>query len=344
MASNIHDVAAEAGVSIATVSRVIAGNYPVAKKTRERVELAVAKLNYSANPNAQRLRGVDIAPVAVLLGSITGPSFAALAQGVEAEARDRGRICLIGTTGSDYERELELVELMRRQGVEAVILPGGVWASPDHHDRMAALAKTLAKEGKHLVFCGPRTLEDHGEDAIDIRYDNEGGAREIAAHVVAKGHRNVLLMSGVPNGATAIERLRGFRSALEAGGAQEYGVIETSFDREPAREALLAHLREIVPVGSRPPFTAVLCGTDQVAMGVLDALHEHGLRCPEDVSITGFDDVPSARDLSPALTTIRVPYEELGALAVRHALDDPRTTAGMLPVELVVRDSVAAPR
>lgn len=344
MASNIHDVAAEAGVSIATVSRVIAGNYPVAKKTRERVELAVAKLNYSANPNAQRLRGVDIAPVAVLLGSITGPSFAALAQGVEAEARDRGRICLIGTTGSDYERELELVELMRRQGVEAVILPGGVWASPDHHDRMAALAKTLAKEGKHLVFCGPRTLEDHGEDAIDIRYDNEGGAREIAAHVVAKGHRNVLLMSGVPNGATAIERLRGFRSALEAGGAQEYGVIETSFDREPAREALLAHLREIVPVGSRPPFTAVLCGTDQVAMGVLDALHEHGLRCPEDVSITGFDDVPSARDLSPALTTIRVPYEELGALAVRHALDDPRTTAEVLPVELVVRDSVAAPR
>ena len=344
MASTIHDVAAEAGVSIATVSRVIAGNYPVAKKTRERVEAAVSRLNYSANPNAQRLRGVDIAPVAVLLGSITGPSFAALAQGVETEARDRGRICLIGTTGGASERELALVELMRRQGVEAVILPGGSWADRAHHDSMAKLAKSLAKEGKHLVFCGPRTLDDHGDDAIDIRYDNEGGARTIAAHVVDKGHRNVLLMPGIPNGGTAFERLRGFRAALASGGAQEYGVIETSFDREPAREALLAHLREIVPVGSRPPFTAVLCGTDQVAMGVLDALHEHGLRCPEDVSITGYDDVPSARDLSPALTTIRVPYEELGALAVRHALDDPRADAGVLPVELIVRDSVAAPR
>jgi LacI family transcriptional regulator len=79
-------------------------------------------------------------------------------------------------------------------------------------------------------------------------------------------------------------------------------------------------------------------------MGVLDALHEHGLRCPEDVSITGYDDVPSARDLSPALTTIRVPYEELGALAVRHALDDPHADAGVLAVDLIVRDSVAAPR
>ena len=344
MAATIHDVAAEAGVSIATVSRVIAGNYPVAKKTREKVEAAVERLNYTANPNAQRLRGVDIAPVSVLLGSITGPSFAALAQGVESAARDRGRICLIGTTGSDWERELELVELMRRQGVEAVILPGGFWKNSEHRDRMAQHAKTLAKEGKHLVFCGPRTLEDSSHDAIDIGYDNEEGARQIAAHVVGKGHRNVLLMPGTPVGSTSIERLRGFRSGLSAGGAKEYGVLETSFDREPAREAMLTHLREIVPVGSRPPFTAVLCGTDQVAMGVLDALHEHGLRCPEDVSITGYDDVPSARDLSPALTTIRVPYEELGALAVRHALDDPHATAGVLPVELIIRDSVAAPR
>jgi LacI family transcriptional regulator len=84
VASTIHDVAAEAGVSIATVSRVIAGNYPVAKKTRERVEAAVERLNYSANPNAQRLRGVDIAPVAVLLGSITGPSFTAAASASSA--------------------------------------------------------------------------------------------------------------------------------------------------------------------------------------------------------------------------------------------------------------------
>jgi DNA-binding LacI/PurR family transcriptional regulator len=99
------------------------------------------------------------------------------------------------------------------------------------------------------------------------------------------------------------------------------------------------------PDGGPPPFTAVLCGTDQMAAGVLEGLRERGLRCPQDVSVTGFDDIPGARDLNPALTTVRVPYEEMGALAVRMALQEGSGEhLKTLPVEVIERDSVGAPR
>ncbi|WP_156760588.1 LacI family DNA-binding transcriptional regulator [Microbacterium karelineae] len=344
MAATIHDVARAANVSIATVSRVLTGNYPVAEATRARVLDAVRTLDYSANPNARRLRGADLSPIAVLLGSLTGPSFAALAQGVESEARARGRICLIGATGGDADRELELVELMRRQQAAAIVLPGGMWRDREHHDRMAQHAEALARAGMRLVFCGNRVLKRDVGDTIAIRYDNEGGAERIAARVGAAGHRSVLIMPGLTAGDTASQRLRGFQRALDAAGASVYAVRETVFDRDPAREMMLAVLDESSRDGGRLPFTAVVCGTDQMAIGVLEALRERGIRCPEDVSVTGFDDVPAARDLNPALTTVRIPYEEMGVLAVRRALDGAPDAPSTLPVDVIERSSLAAPR
>src|SRR4051795_50823 len=107
--ATIRDVASAAGVSTATVSRVLAGNYPVAAGTRRRVLEAVENLDYTANVHARGLSGGAAGPIAVLLGDITGPSFAALAQGVEREARARGRLCLVGTTEKDPEREVALI-------------------------------------------------------------------------------------------------------------------------------------------------------------------------------------------------------------------------------------------
>lgn len=345
MAATIHDVARDAGVSIATVSRVLAGNYPVAKETRRRVLAAVDALHYAANPNARRLRGAAPSPIAVLLGSITGPSFAALAQGVEHEARTRGRICLIGATGGDADLELEMVELMRRQQASAIILPGGYWRDTEHRERMEQYARLLASEGGRLVLCGNRRLQDHAEDAIVIRYDNEGGAERVAQRIVDAGHRRVLMLPGMRVSDTAAQRLDGFTRALTRGDIVDVLVRETPFDREPAKAAVLAVLDELSPGGDPPPFTAVLCGTDQMAAGVLEALRERGLRCPEDVSVTGFDDIPGARDLNPALTTVRVPYEEMGALAVQMALgDDDLGLTAELETQVIDRMSVAAPR
>lgn len=348
MAATIHDVARNAQVSIATVSRVLAGNYPVAAATRERVLASVEALNYAANPNARRLRGAAPNPVAVLLGSITGPSFAALAQGVEHEARMLDRICLIGVTGGDAERELDLMEAMRRQQASAIILPGGYWHSEEHRARMEQYAELLSREGSRLVLAGNRALT-HSDSYISIRYDNHGGARRVAEKLTAAGHRSALILPGTLVSDTAVERLDAFRKAFEQHPDAELLVRETAgFDREPAKLALAQILDELVPQGGLPPFTAIICGTDQMAAGVLEAMRERSLRCPTDISVTGFDDIPSARDLNPALTTVRVPYEEMGARAVQMALTADNTgtesRSAFLPTQIIERASIAPPR
>lgn len=342
MPATIHDVARDAGVSIATVSRVIAGNYPVAAKTRERVLAAVQALDYAANPNARRLRGAAPGPIAVLLGSLTGPSFASLAQGVESESRRRGRVCLIGATGGEATRELEMVELMRRQQASAVIVPGGFWQDDQHRDRMAEHGAALARSGAKLILCGNRDFGYAVPDVVQIRYDNVEGAERIARHVVEMGHRHVVFLPGLPSSDTSRGRFEGFSRPFAEHAESRVIIRETSFDREPAKKAVLDLLDELTPDGGRPPFTAVICATDQMAAGVLEGLRARGLRCPEDVSVTGYDDIPSAQDLNPPLTTIRIPHEEMGALAVKLALGE-SDTHGALQTELLIRESVSAP-
>ncbi|MEU4160861.1 LacI family DNA-binding transcriptional regulator [Actinoplanes sp. NPDC026670] len=333
--ATIHDVANAAGVSIATVSRVLAGNYPVAEATRVRVLKAVTKLDYTANVHARRLLGVAPGPIAVLLGDITGPSFAALARGVEREAYNRERLCLIGTTDGDPERELALVETMRQQQAAAVILPGGAWDLDEYPQQMARYARSLRAVGGRIVLCGRPPLDEPAPNAISVRYDNEAGAAAVARVPLQAGHRRFLLLPGPAGLSTAEERLAGYRSALTGA---EVLVRRAEFHREAAREAVLAALDEH-PTG----FTAVLCGTDVMAAGALEGLRSRGLRCPEDVSVTGYDDIPGARDMNPALTTVRVPYEEMGALAVTLALAESAPATQLLETRVVIRDSVAPP-
>ncbi|GLY16711.1 LacI family transcriptional regulator [Kineosporia rhizophila] len=335
----IRDVAREAGVSTATVSRVLAENYPVAAATRTRVLEAVERLDYTANPHARALSGAAPGPIAVLLGDITGPSFAAIAQGAEREGRDAGRLCLVGTTDGDPERELALVEMMREQKAAAVILPGGVWGTEEFHQQMARYSSSLRASGGRLVLCGRPALADD-TDAISIQYDNEAGAAAVARYTAQAGHRRFLLLPGAEGFSTAEERLIGYRSALAKAGVGPDGIVvrHVPYNRDQARRAVLDVL-DATPASDRP--TAVLCGADVMAAGVLEGLRSRGLRCPQDVSVTGFDDVPGARDMNPALTTVRVPYEEMGARAVRMALYEESPARPVhLKTELIVRDSV----
>ncbi|MBT0773493.1 LacI family DNA-binding transcriptional regulator [Kineosporia sp. J2-2] len=341
-AATIRDVAREAGVSTATVSRVLAGNYPVAAATRERVMEAVNRLDYTANPYARGLSGAASGPIAVLLGDITGPSFAAIAQGAEREGRAEGRLCLVGTTDGDPERELALIELMREQKAAAVILPGGTWNTREYHRQIARYSSSLRASGGRLVLCGRPELEND-TDAISIQYDNEAGAAAVARYAAQAGHRRFLLLPGAKGFSTADERLSGYRKALREARIDEDDVVvrHALYDRDQARRAVL-DVFDTLPGPRRP--TVVLCGADVMAAGALEALRSRGLRCPHDVSVTGYDDVPGARDLNPALTTVRVPYEDMGARAVRMALYEGVPGKPVhLRTELVVRDSVAPP-
>ncbi|NUR70375.1 MAG: LacI family DNA-binding transcriptional regulator [Hamadaea sp.] len=336
---SIKDVAARAGVSMATVSRVLSGDYPVSAQTRERVEKAVRELDYVVNAHARALHGVTAKVVALVVAEVTTPFFARIAAGVEEMASQTHRLCLICTTHADPDRELEVVRLMREQRADAVILAGGVVENDDYRERMRQYAKGLEDAGSCLVLCARPSL---GPDfpGITVDYENTGGAHAAVTHLLTAGHRRILMIAGPDRLTTSDHRVTGYRSALAG-----YGV---PFD--PAlvshgpwdREGGYRRMRAILDQGTLD-FTGIFAGNDGVAAGVLEALREDGKRVPEDFSLVGYDDTPSARDFDPPLTSVLVPQEELGRTAVKLATQrssGSRREHVMLGTHLVVRKSV----
>ncbi|MFD5909778.1 LacI family DNA-binding transcriptional regulator [Streptomyces massasporeus] len=337
--ATIRDVAAKAGVSVATVSRALAGNYPVSEETRARVTAAVASLHYVVNVHAKALSGRVPGPVALVIRDITGPSLAHVAAGVEQEAGSRGRLSLVCSTQGDTGREDDLVQLMREQHAAAVVLVGGAVPDDAYHRRMADYARALDAAGSRLVLVGRPPLPP-GVPVTVVEYDDRGGARQAVTHLLEAGHRRILFLSGEPGLSSAEQRRAGCLDALCAQGVPQAGELEIPGPYTRAS----GHARTRDALRSGLEFTAVFGGSDAVAVGALAALREAGLRVPRDVSLVGFDDVPFATDLTPPLTTVRVPYEELGRSAVRLALEREKRAAGddhvVLSTRLVIRQSV----
>ncbi|WP_327635921.1 LacI family transcriptional regulator [Kribbella sp. NBC_00482] len=336
------DVAAHAGVSPATVSRVLAGNYPVSRSANQRVLRSIRELNYSANTHARALAGVQTKTIAFILADVRGQSFADAAHGVEQEASRRGWLSLIGTTQGDSERELALVQLMREQRAGAVILIGGVTnEAADYRAKMTDLARSLHSAGSLLVLCGRPPLGDDVPTAV-IEYDNEQGAYAMTSHLLSQGHRRTLFLAGPERQSTSMQRLAGHRRALRDFGVPdapelvEHGVFTRASGYQLTKNRLAAG----------QDFTAVFAATDVVAAGVYAAAAEFDLRVPEDLSVVGYDDVELAQDLRPRLTSVHVPYEELGRAAAKIALDSqhqqPNWTGAhrLFTTHVVVRNSV----
>lgn len=341
-ANTIRDVAIHAGVSVATVSRVLAGNYPVTERTRLRVQRSVRELNYVVNTHARALAGVQTETIAFVLNDLRGPSFAEAAHGVEQEAAQRGRLCLICSTGGDPVREQAFLKLMHEQRAGAVILIGGVRDDAQYRQSMAQMARSLQAVGSRLVLCG-RPAPGDGVPATVVGYDNEGGAYSITTHLLANGHRRILVLGGADGYTTSAGRLAGHRRALaDFGVPADPGLVEgQGFERQAGYETMRRRLARGVD------FSAVFAMTDMSAAGALTALDEAGVRVPDEVSLVGYDDIDLADDLRPQLTTVHVPYEELGRTAVRLALDLREGRAGevsqrvVLGTHVVVRKSVS---
>ncbi|WP_329343026.1 LacI family transcriptional regulator [Streptomyces sp. NBC_00663] len=337
----IRDVAERAGVSAATVSRVLTGNYPVPHTTRAKVLRAARALDYVANPHARALVGAGRKTVAVVLRQVTSPFYAQVAEGVEAEASANGWLCMVGTTGGDPQRELDFVQLMREEGTRVVILVGGVVEDDDYRERIARYAHALDSAGARLVLCG-RPSPDPELPVQVVMFDNEAGAYAITGHLLSAGHRRIVFLGGLPGNTALDARVRGYRAALaEHGLPPEAGhVVDCGLGRAAGRRAMAELLSR------RRDFTAVFAGDDMVAAGALRAIAEAGLRVPDDISVVGHDDIPLAEDFHPPLTTVRTPAEELGRASMRLALRDPEDTGGaplVLGSHIVVRDSVGAP-
>ncbi|WP_198586784.1 LacI family DNA-binding transcriptional regulator [Glycomyces xiaoerkulensis] len=331
-------MAERAGVSVATVSRILTGTYPASPNTRSRVMQAVKELDYVANVHARALAGTPRKSIAIIVNSVISPHYAHVAQGVQTQAAEAGWLCQIGTTGGDAERELDMVKFMREQHPEAVILVGNVAPDEAYRARMSKYAHALAGIGSRLVLCGRPPL---GPDApaVVVECDYTGGAFAATSHLLSAGHKRILFLGNRPGYTTAEARIAGYRDALAAHGVPHDPDLEVegTFERYEGYRMMKERL-----ASEERNFTALFACNDQIAAGARRALLEHGLRIPEDVSMVGFDDLPPAMDID--LTTVYQPHEELGRTAVRLAVEHakqggppPHTVLG---THLVVRGSV----
>lgn len=341
-AVTLADVAARAGVSTATVSRVVNGNYPVSAATRKRVERAISDLGYVANAHARALAGTSNRTVGIIVNELVDPFFGFIARGVEREASAVGRICLVCCTHGDSKRELTFIDLLHEQRADVVVLVGGAVDDPGFNAEVAKRARALDARGSKLALCGRPSI---GEDVptVLVEYDNEGGAFAITDYLINQGHRRILYVGGLTALSTTRARIDGYQRALRMRDIDsDPALVRTGapFSRVAGYEAVREVLREGLD------FTAVFAANDNVATGVVQALEEAGLDIPGDVSVAGYDDVPVAEQMRPTLTTVRVPLEEMGRQAIRLALANPddfesSTRPGIrLGTHIIVRDSV----
>ena len=337
MGSTLEEVAARAGVSRSTVSRVINEHPSVSDTTRARVEAAIEECGYRPHAVARSLATSRTNILAMVVPEsvtklFTDPYFPLMLRGATEACNRSGYQLILSlfTVSMDSKR-------LRDHVLRSGYLDGVVSANASLDDE---LVPSLLKE--HIPFITIGRYPDDRVAYVDV--DNVGGARMATQYLVRLGHSRIATIAGPRNMAPAQDRLDGFRSVLSAHRTPlpEEFVEEADFTEAGGRDAMSRLLRH------RP--TAVFVASDSMAFGAVRAIKDAGLRIPEDISVVGFDDIPSAESLEPALTTVRQPIEALGELAVEQLIDrlegpseDPVIPRIILPTELVVRHSCAAP-
>lgn len=340
MAVTLATVAARAGVSPATVSRVLNNNYPVATETRRRVEKAVRDLDYVVNAHARALLHAKSGIIGLVLNEISDPFFGTIAGGVHSAAGALHRLVVTCSSSGDPEQEFAYIEMLRRQRADAVILVGSAPVDAAYRKQIAAHGRGLRSQQAPLVLVG-RPMPSQHAAAVTVPLDHEVSAREATEHLISLGHRRIAHIAGTPGRTIALEREQGYQDALSAAGipVNDKLVVAGDFGRESGRVA--AHTL----LDSGQDFTAVFAGNDLMAAGALAAFREAGVAVPDQVSVVGLDDIPLSSDLAPGLTTVRLPLTEAGRRAVALAFTpDPPVRQTPLGHELIIRSSTAPPR
>lgn len=315
--ATLKDIARAAGVSIATVSNVVNGTKPATPDVHRRVHDAIERLGYVPNPHAQSLRTGHSRTLGLVVPDLTNPFFPALVQAVETTARSLGYVLIVMDAGNDAQRETEALALMGTYRVAGV-----VWVPVD--------------DARSRTWPYPVVTVDRSVEGCDtVAADHAHGGALVAAHAIARGHRRIGLLTGPRHLASAMLRRRGFLDAV-AGSAEIAWEHEVPFSMD-LPTAVRARLHT-------PDCTLVVCANDAVAVAVVRQARQGGLRVPDDLAVVGFDDVPWAEFVDPALTTVRQPLADLGtnAVAMLHArITNPGLALQrrILDVELVVRVS-----
>jgi LacI family transcriptional regulator len=330
------DVARAAGVHPGTASRALnpATRDQVSSATSKRVARAAERLGYVPNPLARGLRTARSYLIGMVVPDVTNPLFPPMVRGAEQVLSRAGYTLVLTDTDNDAGTERRQIEQLRARGTDGFIVATARWHDP--------LLDELAAAGIPAVLVNRNTA---GGRLPYVGADERTGITLAVDHLVALGHRRISYLAGPQDTSTGRERAAAFRQAIEGHGLPTgRGQVRVCSAFTEAAGAVAA--KQLL--ARAPDFTAVLAGNDLIAFGVLAVLADAGRRCPEDVSVIGFNDLPLVDKLTPPLTTVRLPSHEMGALAARTllaALDgenaDGRVTQALLGVELAIRGTTA---
>ncbi|MCW2821969.1 MAG: Transcriptional regulator, LacI family [Marmoricola sp.] len=328
---SVLDVARFAGVSQGTVSNVL--NHPdrVSPARRQAVEDAIRTLGFVRHEAARHLRAGYSSTVGLLLLDWS-PAFTDIARGVDDTTAARGLTVLISNSTRDTTREETSLRLFSEQRVAGLIVVP--------HDTLG--------EGLHRIRAGgiPVVIVDRaetGDQGLSVAVDDITGGELAARHIIGLGHRHIAFVGDEAAAVPVQDRLTGVLKAIaETGGDIRLDVLPADLTAEAGRET--GEQLAAMPPGKRP--TAVMTGVDLLAVGVLQALLQHGIRVPQDISLMGYDDIPFARQLSVPLTTVRRPHYDMGTTAAEMLVtalsgQAPQTRHVVFQPELVVRESTA---
>ncbi|KMS89552.1 LacI family DNA-binding transcriptional regulator [Prauserella rugosa] len=330
----LEDVAREAEVSLATASRALNGTTKVRPDLRERVLAAAQQLSYTPNAHAQALAGGAHRTVGVICHDVSDPYFAAISRGVMRAADEAGLLVMLASTFRDPQKEIAYISMLRAQRASAILLVGSGFEDKEWERALAAEIEPYQRGGGQVaVVSRHRTLR-----VDSVQPENREGAAQLARTLAAQGHRRFAVLTGPHALTTVVDRLKGFREGLAEAGIDlaEDQIVEGTFTRDGGHAAM----SELLARGLEA--TCVFAVTDVMAIGAITALREAGKSVPEDVSLAGFDDIPVVRDLTPPLTTVALPLEELGERAMELAVRDnhgKRRRILRMPAEVVVRES-----
>ena len=332
MTTTIKDVAREAGVSVATVSRVMNAHPSVTPETRERILRLARDMRFVPSGAARSMVMKRTHTIGALLPDLHGEYFSELIRGIDLAARSRGLHLLLSSSHGHAEEAAAALRAMHGR-VDGLLI-----MSP--HLNADFMNLNLPGNLPAVILNGPQIDTRHAS----FQVDNHGGAMAIVHHLIGLGHRHMAFIAGPETNHEACERLRGYQQAMQdAGTGVQTRVVQGDFSEASGWRAG----QELMSLPERP--TAIFAGNDMMAIGCLAALNEAGVQVPGQVSVAGFDDIPIAKYVTPALTTIRVPIVELGAQALAQlalAMEQPEAEVPpprFLRAELVVRHSCSPP-
>ena len=327
------DVARLARVSTATVSRALSQPAIVRPQTRERIERAIARLNYVSDGVARALSTRRTRTIGAVIPTLDNAIYAASTHSLQKALESAGYTLLLACHEFDLAAEARMVRAFAERGVDALVLVGTAHG--------AATRKLLPALG---IPCVLTWALERAQRNASVGFDNRAAGRMIAEYLLRLGHRRIGMIPGIVAGNDrARDRLKGVSVALAHGGVELSGkhVVPAAYSLRAGREAFAELIR-------RGDLTAVACGNDILGIGAIQEAQRMGLNVPGDISITGFDDMELASVVTPALTTVHFPIAEVGLETARHLIERLEGNAAPrcieLPLKLVVRQSTGAPR